>query len=568
MSSKIFCDSQTVTSPVSIGKVAQNEHFFVKTLNGYGAIAQNTDEFDTFFTLPNRDKMHHACTGPIEIKGITDKHSVGIRIHHIEVKNALTSLSVSTGLKRTDYTKRYAKYYTVKNDTIQIDRDIFMAAEKSVGLVTTVNEIPLKGSRVCPRGGNMDIPALTEGAMVYLPVDYKKALVSLGDVHFRQGCGEISGIALESDALLEVSAFACEKYPFPIIENDTDFYILGYGATSEEASLCATNNALSYLKRQSAFSRYADGELYSFLGGYAHLICGNTSGKTLSYAVCLPKNSFVDKYGLSLLKAPQPVTPKHNYKQIFEDNIARYESLPIVHSGYSREIRLIPDTPYALSRFNPNVYSFVAQGVVEVPDTDKERIVINQYFADYLKKHGIQMNTLYSCDRYSLIRYEDAPQTIEVVVKAAFKGSCKHTYKNLPTVPTRFGKPLTVGQLHKPYVRFDWRSDDENDDAVLPEGLADYYINTRTAKQTVLKTYRLIKKKLNQHSLDIEDICFFLNTAGDTIICEITPDNMGPIRYTGKDTKLQAIFTNKDKYALLEKYRAFRQLLHIHPKNK
>ncbi len=563
MSNKLFSQTQTTPVAQAIGKVRQNEHFRLKTINGYGALANNQADFDSFFNLAHRDKMHHPCTGPVEVKGINSKHSVGIKIHRIDLDNTLSSLSISTGLKRNSYKQRYARFYPVQDNKVKLKQHVFMPAQKSVGYVATVNENPLKGSRVCPRGGNMDIPALQEGAIVYLPVDYKKALVCFGDVHFRQGCGEISGIAMESDAVLEVSAFACEKYPFPIIQTDNHFYILGYGETHDKAALNATENAVFFLKKQPALKSFEDGELYRLLGGCGHLTIGNSSGKTLSYAICLDKNCLVDEYGLSVLNPPKTIYPRKNYRQIFDKNLKRYDSLPVVHSGDSREIRLIPETQYALVRFNPVVYSFLAQGVVNAPETEKERIVINQYFADYLRKNGVEMNTLYSRDCYSLIRYEQAPQTIEVVVKSAFKGSCKHTYSNLPQTPTRYGAPIQIGESHEPYVRFDWRLESANDDAVLPEGLAEHYINVSAAKQTVLKAYRLVKKRLNKCDLDIQDICFFLNTDGNTIVCEITPDNMGPISYLGKDPKLKKLFETKDKQIVLEKYKTVRKLLKI-----
>lgn len=47
-------------------------------------------------------------------------------------------------------------------------------------------------------GGNMDIRDLSEGVELYLPVEVKGALYSIGDPHAAQGDGEVCGTAIES----------------------------------------------------------------------------------------------------------------------------------------------------------------------------------------------------------------------------------------------------------------------------------------------------------------------------------------------------------------------------------
>ena len=129
-----------------------------------------------------------------------------------------------------------------------------------------------------------------------------------------------------------------------------------------------------------------------------------------------------------------------------------------------------------------------------------------------------------------------------MVVKEAFAGSPKHIYKNLPDAETRSGGKIGIYSIHKPYVRFDWRLPHPDDDMLMPEGLADYFINTSQAKVTALKTFRLVKKFLNRHDLDITDICLFLNKDGNKILTEISPDNMGSLSYIGSIPEYKLIF--------------------------
>jgi len=59
-------------------------------------------------------------------------------------------------------------------------------------------------SIVPPRevGGNMDIRDLSAGTEIYLPVEVKGALFSVGDVHAAQGDGEVCGTAIEAPAVI------------------------------------------------------------------------------------------------------------------------------------------------------------------------------------------------------------------------------------------------------------------------------------------------------------------------------------------------------------------------------
>src|SRR5579862_3331269 len=68
------------------------------------------------------------------------------------------------------------------------------------GTTGVAREAPGPHSTIPPyaTGGNMDIRDLSEGVELYLPVEVKGALFSLGDPHAAQGDGEVCGTAIES----------------------------------------------------------------------------------------------------------------------------------------------------------------------------------------------------------------------------------------------------------------------------------------------------------------------------------------------------------------------------------
>ena len=78
---------------------------------------------------------------------------------------------------------------------------------------------PGQHSVVPPRrvGGNMDIRDLSAGAELYLPVEVKGGLFSVGDTHAAQGDGEVCGTAIESPiaAALKFDLIKSANLPFP-----------------------------------------------------------------------------------------------------------------------------------------------------------------------------------------------------------------------------------------------------------------------------------------------------------------------------------------------------------------
>ena len=74
-------------------------------------------------------------------------------------------------------------------------------------------------SIVPPRrvGGNMDIRDLSAGTVLYLPVEVKGALFSVGDTHAAQGDGEVCGTAIESpmNTVLKIDLVKGAKLKMP-----------------------------------------------------------------------------------------------------------------------------------------------------------------------------------------------------------------------------------------------------------------------------------------------------------------------------------------------------------------
>ncbi len=68
------------------------------------------------------------------------------------------------------------------------------------GTIGVAPAAPGHHSIIPPRrvGGNMDVRDIAEGTELYLPVEVKGALFSVGDMHAAQGDGEVCGTAIET----------------------------------------------------------------------------------------------------------------------------------------------------------------------------------------------------------------------------------------------------------------------------------------------------------------------------------------------------------------------------------
>ncbi|MDR2094120.1 MAG: acetamidase/formamidase family protein [Treponema sp.] len=73
--------------------------------------------------------------------------------------------------------------------------------------------------------GNVDCPNIKKGSAVIMPVNVPGALLSLGDLHAKQGDGELLGCALESDGAVNLSVNLIKKgdprfYELPQVNGD------------------------------------------------------------------------------------------------------------------------------------------------------------------------------------------------------------------------------------------------------------------------------------------------------------------------------------------------------------
>lgn len=187
----------------------------------------------------------HPITGPVLVKGARPGDLLEIEfVDVLPQPHAFTGIVPGLGFLRDLYTVPYLVHWSIADGWatskelpgVRIPGASFMGVigvapshaqvtawarrEQDLlsrgGLVMTPDAsgaVPGKGAAathglrtIPPRenGGNMDVKQMVKGTTLLLPCFVKGCLLSIGDVHFAQGDGEVSGTAIEMAATVRV----------------------------------------------------------------------------------------------------------------------------------------------------------------------------------------------------------------------------------------------------------------------------------------------------------------------------------------------------------------------------
>jgi amidase len=104
-------------------------------------------------------------------------------------------------------------------------------------------------------GGNMDLPDIAVGAVIYLPVNAKGALLYLGDCHAAQGDGELCGVAIEhpTTTTLQVDLIKGWTIAWPRLETSKFYMTIGASRPLEDAARIAYRELIRWMVAEFGF---------------------------------------------------------------------------------------------------------------------------------------------------------------------------------------------------------------------------------------------------------------------------------------------------------------------------
>lgn len=271
----------------------------------------------------------HTVTGPVYIEGAEPGDVLEIRILDIKLSDwGYNFLSPTQGIL-SEFAKPIIKYFKFdkQNNSTEFAEGVCLQLKPFPGVLAVAPpldwptawpvNLPLIDGQPAPGefnsvppgpfGGNLDQPELQAGSIIFLPVFQKGALVWTGDSHAMQSNGEIDITALETAYEAITFQFILRKdlkaegvldktkrksgsaFTWPIIENATQWMIVGLNVDLFEAMKLASRNAIDFLVRMQGFT--AD-EAYQFLSMVGDFEIAEAVNGIKNVTVHIPKDVF------------------------------------------------------------------------------------------------------------------------------------------------------------------------------------------------------------------------------------------------------------------------------------
>ncbi|MDB5185043.1 MAG: hypothetical protein JWN38_851 [Candidatus Saccharibacteria bacterium] len=275
-----------------------------------------------------------------------------------------------------------------------------------------------------------------------------------------------------------------------------------------------------------------------------------------------------------------------------------FKDLPLVTEGESKEVRYAGDGEVII-RLKPTIYSYTHNRTGEIEGSDTLRLQAIQGLLVPLREAGVAHSYRAVNDRWissglilqpatvedpSPFRPADvSPEAqaalpvappIEVVAKRVHSGTPKHRYYRFGSYTVRASHPEFAGQklgvdqdYPEPIVRFDWRNPmhsaegERLADEVLPEPMADWFIDTIKARETAHTAFDALTKFLGEKGLELWDICFFVTEDGTKLFGEVSPDCMRVRAKDGTSLDKDIWRSGGSSDLLLAKWQAFADLV-------
>jgi acetamidase/formamidase len=248
-----------------------------------GKIVSETDKPSAILNFPYLNPQ----TGPIAVRGARKGDCLAVRILSIAPRGpqpvGTTCLipefgglvgTAQTAMLNAPLQEKVRKVRVDEQGVYWSDR-ITLPYEPFIGTIGTSPEIEAISSlQPDYHGGNMDLPDVAPGAVIYLPVNSDGALLYLGDCHAVQGDGELCGVALEIPAtvVLQVDLISDSPIAWPRLENERFIMTIGSARPLEDAARIAYRELVRWV---DALTGMGEDEAYMLLTMCGKVRLGN-----------------------------------------------------------------------------------------------------------------------------------------------------------------------------------------------------------------------------------------------------------------------------------------------------
>lgn len=189
------------------------------------------------------------ATGPVFVEGAEPGDALAVRILSIELaeRGVVVTIPGEGALPHRTREAR-TRVCRIAGDFVEF-LGLRLKARKMIGVIGVASSERLPTGTPGRHGGNLDTRLITEGATVYLPVEFEGALLGLGDLHAVMGDGEVCVAACEvpGRVLTRVEVVKGLAPRWPVVELGDDSYVLVSKEGLEEAVRAAVEEVVSAL---------------------------------------------------------------------------------------------------------------------------------------------------------------------------------------------------------------------------------------------------------------------------------------------------------------------------------
>jgi acetamidase/formamidase len=279
-----------------IARVKPGETVAIHTIDAFGDRLVSESQQPSSILGPYLNPQ----TGPLYIEGAEPGDTLLVKIESIEATRdwAIScTIPYFGGLTSTRWTamlqppleERVWKYVRTESGGFSWNGRWEIPWAPFYGTIGTAPHIEAISS-LAPgsHGGNMDVPDVTVGNTIHLPVHHPGALFYTGDAHAAQGQGELCGVALEIAArgVFTFDLIKGRSIEWPRIESPTEIMVVGSARPMEDAARIAYTELVKWLAADLGFDPLDAYQLLSQAGG---LYVGNMVDTNYSLVAKCPK---------------------------------------------------------------------------------------------------------------------------------------------------------------------------------------------------------------------------------------------------------------------------------------
>ena len=256
----------------------------VETEDAFGGVI--TSEQDSPTAKLKFPFLNPQC-GPIAINGIEKGDCLAVHIHAVETRGAQPAGktciipefgglvgTASTALLNPPLPER-VRVMHVDKDGVRWSDKITLPYEPFIGTIGISPEIEAISSlQPDYHGGNMDLPDVAPGAILYFPVHVKGGFLYVGDCHAAQGDGELSGVAIEQRATvtMQIDVIKGWSFAWPRLETKDFVMTIGSARPLEDAARIAYRELVRWMSADYGFDEI---DAYMLLSQAGRIRLGN-----------------------------------------------------------------------------------------------------------------------------------------------------------------------------------------------------------------------------------------------------------------------------------------------------